>query len=80
MKLPFTIGDRVVVRYRLSDGRATDALGVLRQLNDAIAVIETKRGLETVVLADVVVAKTVPPAAVSLRERRQSPPPGPRQD
>ena len=80
MKLPFTIGDRVVVRYRLPDGRATDALGVLRQLDDVIAVIETKRGLETVVLADVLLAKTVPPAAVSLRQRRQSPPPGSRQD
>ena len=78
--LPFNVGDRVVVRYRLPDGRATDALGVLRQLDDVIAVIETKRGVETVVLADVLLAKTVPPAAVSLRQRRQSPPPGSRQD
>ena len=78
--LPFNVGDRAVVRYRLPDGRATDALGVLRQLDDVMAVIETKRGLETVVLADVLLAKTVPPAAVSLRQRRQSPPPGSRQD
>lgn len=70
------LGTRIVVRYRLPDGRATDALGTLSELNDATAVIETKRGLETVALADVLLAKTVPPAAVPLRQRRQSPPLG----
>ncbi len=76
----FELGTRVVVRYRLPDGRATDALGILRQLNEVTAVIETKRGLETVPTADVLLAKAVPPAAASPRVRHQSPQQGSQQD
>lgn len=55
------IGTRVVARYLLADGRATDALGYLRSRDAAHVVIETKRGLETVGLATVIAAKEVPP-------------------
>ena len=54
-------GTRVVVRYRLGDGRATDALGYLHLTDETHCVVATKRGLETVALADVVAAKEVPP-------------------
>jgi len=54
-------GTRVVVRYRLDDGQATDALGWLHVADATHAVIATKRGLETVELARVIAAKVVPP-------------------
>ena len=60
-------GTRVVVRYRLPDGRATDALGWLHATDDTHVVIATKRGLETVTLADVLLAKEVPPPPAPLR-------------
>jgi hypothetical protein len=52
---------RVVVRYRIEDGRATDALGYLRSRDADHVVVQTKRGLDTVVLAAVIAAKEVPP-------------------
>jgi hypothetical protein len=52
---------RVVVRYLIEDGRATDALGYLRSRDAEHVVVETKRGLDTVVLAAVIAAKEVPP-------------------
>ena len=55
------IGTRVVVRYLLDDGRATDALGHLRARDAEHVVVETKRGLDTVALATVIAAKEVPP-------------------
>ena len=55
------IGARVVARYLLETGQATDALGYLRSRDDEHVVIETKRGLDTVVLATVIAAKRVPP-------------------
>lgn len=54
-------GTRVVVRYRLPDDMATDALGWLHVTDDTHAVVATKRGLETIPLADVMLAKEVPP-------------------
>lgn len=62
------IGTRVVVRYRLPDGRATDALGYLREADATGCVVETKRGLETIRIAEVIASKPVPPA--SSRSRR----------
>ena len=56
------IGTRVVVRYRIEDGRATDALGPLHSVDASHAVIDTKRGLESVPLDQVIAAKEVPPA------------------
>ena len=55
------IGTRVVARYLLETGQATDALGYLRSRDADAVVIETKRGLDTVGLATVIAAKEVPP-------------------
>jgi hypothetical protein len=52
---------RVVARYLLPTGQATDALGYLRSRDAEHVVIETKRGLDTVALAAVIAAKQVPP-------------------
>ena len=54
-------GTRVVVRYRLPDGRATDALGVLLSANETHLRVDGKRGVETIAVADVIAAKPVPP-------------------
>ncbi|RLP75606.1 hypothetical protein D9V32_09030 [Mycetocola tolaasinivorans] len=62
-------GDRVVVRYRLPDGSATDALGWYLRADDTHIAIATKRGLETVAFATVIAAKQVPPPPPP-RERR----------
>lgn len=68
MTQPFTdllgglpLGTRVVVRYRI-EGGFTDALGDLLACGDAECTVDTRRGAVTVVLADVVAAKQVPPA------------------
>ena len=53
---------RVVVRYRLPDGRATDALGILLSADATHLVVDGKRGVETIPVADVIAAKEVPPA------------------
>jgi hypothetical protein len=55
------IGSRVVARYLLPDGSATDALGYLRSRDADHVVIETKRGLDAVPLGAVIAAKEVPP-------------------
>ena len=55
-------GMRVVVRYRLADGRATDALGVLLSATANQFVVDGKRGVETIAIADIIAAKEVPPA------------------
>ena len=54
-------GTRVVVRYLLPTGQATDALGWLHASDANQCVIATKRGLVTIRLADVIAAKEVPP-------------------
>ena len=54
-------GMRVVIRYRLDDGRATDALGVLLSLTPTHAVVDTKRGAESIELVRVIASKVVPP-------------------
>lgn len=56
------VGTRIVVRYLLPDGRASDALGVLTAREHAHVVVETKRGPETVPIGAVIAAKQVPPA------------------
>jgi hypothetical protein len=55
------LGTRVVVRTRIAGGY-TDALGLLRSRSAASVSVETKRGLVTLAMADVVAAKAVPPA------------------
>ncbi|TFD16665.1 ferrous iron transport protein A [Cryobacterium sp. TMT1-21] len=60
------LGARIVVRTRI-EGGVTDAVGYLRACTDTECTVETKRGLVTLALADIVAAKQVPP-----------PPPAPR--
>jgi hypothetical protein len=57
-------GQRVVVRHRLPDGRATDALGILLSATETHLVVDGKRGVETIAVVDVVAAKQVPPPPV----------------
>ena len=54
-------GMRVVIRYRLDDGRATDALGILLSLTSSHAVVDTKRGAESIELVRVIASKVGPP-------------------
>ena len=53
------IGIRVVARHRIPGG-FTDALGYLRARDEDACTIETRSGIVTVPLADVVAAKQVP--------------------
>ena len=59
-------GHRVVVRYLLPSGQATDALGELLSSNPTTVVVDGKRGIERISVDDIIAAKEVPP------------PPGPR--
>ena len=54
-------GTRVVTRYLLPDGQATDALGYVSATSASQVVIATVRGLTTVDFAQVLAAKEVPP-------------------
>lgn len=56
------VGMRVVVRYRLPSGQATDALGMLISADESILVVDGKRGIERIPIASVIAAKEVPPA------------------
>ncbi len=56
-----TPGMRVVVRYRLPDGRATDALGTLLSADQTHLVVDAKRGVERIAVDDVIAMKQVPP-------------------
>lgn len=69
--LTLPVGTRVVVRYLIEEGeRATDALGVLLERTDDDVVIQTRRGPERVPLAQVLLAKPVPPAPPPRRSGR----------
>ncbi|MBD7958163.1 hypothetical protein H9651_10980 [Microbacterium sp. Sa4CUA7] len=54
-------GHRVVVRYLLPTGQATDALGELLSADETTVVVDGKRGIERIEVADIVAAKEVPP-------------------
>lgn len=54
-------GMRVVVRYLLPTGQATDALGMLLSADGETLVVDGKRGMETIAVKDVIAAKQVPP-------------------
>ncbi|HIT75223.1 MAG TPA: hypothetical protein IAA98_06540 [Candidatus Avipropionibacterium avicola] len=57
------LGERVVVRHRLDDGRATDILGELVELSATELVVRDRHDVvHRVVLGSVVAAKVVPPA------------------
>lgn len=67
------IGQRVVVRHRIPDGRATDVLGELVALTAQTLTVRDRTGVEHVIAqSDIVAAKVVPPA----RERPERPEPG----
>ncbi|RSN21113.1 ferrous iron transport protein A [Amycolatopsis sp. WAC 04169] len=69
MTLPdVPVGTRVVVRYRI-EGGFTDALGYLRSRDETECTVETRRGLATIRLADIILAKTVPPPPAPRRPR-----------
>lgn len=60
-----TVGERVVVRYRLTPGdgaRATDFIGRLVARSDDFVVIDTKNERVKLIRGDVMAAKEVPPA------------------
>ena len=66
---PHVVGQRVVVRHLLPDGRATDVLGTCTAWDDETLTVERDgHGPVVVVLADVVTGKPVPPRA-SVRSR-----------
>lgn len=54
-------GTRVVVRYLLPTGQATDALGILVSADDTTLVVDGKRGLEHIDVTTIIAAKPVPP-------------------
>jgi len=54
------LGTRMTVRTRI-EGGYTDAVGYLRERSNHQCVIETRRGLVTISLNDVHLAKEVPP-------------------
>lgn len=54
-------GSRVVVRYLISTGQATDALGELLSVDDRTVVVDGVRGVERIAVGDIVAAKEVPP-------------------
>ncbi|WP_208008477.1 hypothetical protein [Agromyces protaetiae] len=65
-------GRRVVVRYLLPTGQATDALGELLSADDTTVVVDGKRGVERIAVADIVAAKEVPPPPAPRRARSSS--------
>ena len=58
------VGARVVVRHRLPDGSAADALGELLAADEHALRVATRRGEVLVARADVLAAKAVPPPPV----------------
>jgi len=56
-------GHRVVVRYILPTGQATDALGELLSTDADSVVVDGKRGLERIPRGAIIAAKEVPPPA-----------------
>lgn len=54
-------GMRVVVRYLLPTGQATDALGELLSRDAETLVVDSKRGVVAIAVGDIVAAKQVPP-------------------
>ncbi|WP_084101982.1 hypothetical protein [Demequina sp. NBRC 110051] len=55
-------GRRVVVRYLLPSGQATDALGTLVSVDAQTVVVEARRGTVRIAGDTIVAAKEVPPS------------------
>ena len=66
------LGTRVVVRTRI-EGGFTDAVGYLRSCDATRCVVDTKRGLVTLAMADITLAKEVPPPPAPRAARRVAP-------
>ncbi|HHW82696.1 MAG TPA: hypothetical protein GX743_02570 [Actinomycetales bacterium] len=60
--MEWEVGERVVVRYRDSDGMRTDALGHLTEVAMGHVCVETKRGNVRVDARSMITGKRVPPA------------------
>ncbi len=56
------LGERVTVRHRLPDGRATDSVGTLAARDSTSLTLQTRRGQVRVALDSVVVHRVVRPA------------------
>lgn len=54
-------GHRVVVRYLLPSGQATDALGELLSTDAETVIVDGKRGVERIPRGAIIAAKEVPP-------------------
>lgn len=70
---PHVVGQRIVLRHLLPDGRATDVLGTCTAWGEDVVVVESDRGPVEVAVADIVTGKPVPPrpsvrARVSARD------------
>ena len=63
-------GHRVVVRYILPTGQATDALGELLSADAECVVVDGKRGVERIPHGAIIAAKEVPPPPASRAPRR----------
>ena len=63
-------GHRVVVRYLLPTGQATDALGELLSADAETVVVDGKRGVERIPRGAIIAAKEVPPPPAP-RPRRE---------
>ncbi|MFB7891451.1 hypothetical protein ACFC1I_04550 [Microbacterium sp. NPDC056044] len=66
-------GHRVVVRYILPTGQATDALGELLSADAEVIVVDGKRGVERIPRGAVIAAKEVPPPPAPRVPRRVPP-------
>lgn len=66
-------GRRVVVRYLLATGQATDALGELVSADAETIVVDGKRGIERIPRRAVIAAKPVPPPPPPRPARRPPP-------
>lgn len=60
--MAWSVGDRVVVRYRDTDGLVTDALGHLLDVAPGYVVVDTKRGPVRVEARTMITGKKVPPS------------------
>lgn len=67
-------GARVVVRYLIPTGQATDALGELLSVDADTVVVDGVRGVERIPMADIVAAKEVPPRPPKRAARRPAAP------
>ncbi len=67
-------GHRVVVRYLLPTGQATDALGELLSADAETITVDGKRGVERIRRSAIVAAKEVPPPPAPRPRRHPSPP------